>query len=89
MASTALTLLISACVLTIPALGADAPKVVNAVRADFPPVIDGWVNDVQWQKAPPILDFTQFDPEEGVFPTESTSVRLLYDDRALYVGVIC
>jgi hypothetical protein len=89
MASTALTLLISACVLTIPALAADAPKVVNAVRVDFPPVIDGWVNDVQWQKAPPILDFTQFDPEEGVLPTESTSVRLLYDDRALYVGVIC
>jgi hypothetical protein len=89
MASTSLTLLISACVLTFPALAADAPKVVNAVRADFPPVIDGWVNDVQWQKAPPILDFRQFDPEEGVLPTEITSVRLLYDDRALYVGVIC
>ena len=89
MASTSLTLLISACVLTIPALAADAPKVVKAVRVDFPPVIDGWVNDAQWQKAPSILDFTQFDPEEGAQPTEVTSVRLLYDDRALYVGVIC
>jgi len=36
----------------------------ECVRVDFPPVIDGWVNDVQWQKAPSILDFTQFDPEE-------------------------
>ena len=65
------------------------PKIVNAVRVDFPPVIDGWVNDAQWQNAPPVLDFTQFDPEEGSLPTEVTSVRLLYDDRALYVGVIC
>jgi len=89
MASISLTLLISACVLTIPAFAADAPKVVNAVRVDFPPVIDGWVNDAQWQKAPPVLDFTQFDPEEGALPTEISSVRLLYDDRALYVGVIC
>jgi hypothetical protein len=89
MARKSLTLLISACVLTLPALAADAPKVVSAVRVDFPPVIDGLVNDVQWQKAPPVLDFTQFDPEEGALPTEVTSVRLVYDDRALYVGVIC
>ena len=89
MASTSLTLLISACALTIPAFAADAPKVVHAVRVDAPPVVDGWVNDPQWQKAPPILDFTQFDPDEGALPTEVTSVRLLYDDRALYVGVIC
>ena len=62
---------------------------VTAVRTDVPPVIDGRVTDPQWQKAPPILDFTQFDPVEGGHPTEITSVRLLYDDRALYVGVIC
>jgi len=64
-------------------------KTVKAVRTDVPPVIDGLVNDPQWQKAPPVLDFTQYDPDEGGMPTELTSVRLLYDDRALYVGVIC
>ena len=47
------------------------------------------VTDSQWQKAPSVLDFTQFDPSEGALPTEQTSVRVLYDDRALYVGVIC
>jgi hypothetical protein len=62
---------------------------MKAVRTEEPPVIDGMVTDPQWQTAPPALDFTQFDPDEGALPTEVTSVRLLYDDAALYVGVIC
>lgn len=69
---------------------ADSPnKVVTAIRTEQPPVLDGMVDEPQWQKAPAILDFTQFDPTEGALPTEQTSVRVLYDDRALYVGVIC
>ena len=64
-------------------------KVVTAIRTDQPPVLDGLVNEAEWQRAPAVLDFTQFDPEEGALPTEQTSVRVLYDDRALYVGVIC
>ena len=64
-------------------------KAINAVRTDEPPVIDGLVNDPVWQKAPAVLDFTQFDPDEGALPTEQTAVKILYDDRALYVGVIC
>jgi len=64
-------------------------KSVTAVRTETPPVLDGFVNDPQWQTAPAILDFTQFDPEEGALPTELTSVRILYTDHALYVGVIC
>jgi hypothetical protein len=65
------------------------PKTARAVRTATPPVIDGSLNDPQWLSAPAMLDFTQFDPEEGALPTELTSVRLLYDNRALYVGVIC
>lgn len=66
-----------------------APKVARAVRVSSPPVIDGSLSDPEWLLAPAFLDFTQFDPEEGAPPTELTSVRLLYDNRALYVGVIC
>lgn len=64
-------------------------KVISAVRTGQPPILDGLVNEPQWQKAPAALDFTQFDPQEGALPTEQTSVRILYDDHALYVGVIC
>jgi hypothetical protein len=64
-------------------------KTITAVRTDRPPTLDGMVDEPQWQDAIPVLDFTQFDPNEGALPTEQTSVRVLYDDHALYVGVIC
>ena len=64
-------------------------KSIRAVRTDTAPVIDGTLSDPRWKDAPAVLDFTQFDPDEGSVPTEVTSVRLLYDDHALYVGVIC
>jgi hypothetical protein len=70
-------------------LASASGKAVRAVRTAVPPVIDGAVIDPQWQTAQPVLDFTQYDPEEGALPTEITSVRVLYDDRAIYVGVIC
>ena len=73
----------------VAAIAGIPPKVITAVRTDSPPVLDGILNEPQWEKAPPILDFTQFDPAEGALPTEITSVRILYDDRALYVGVTC
>jgi len=64
-------------------------KFVTAARASHPPVIDGMLDESQWQSAAAVLDLTQFDPVEGVLPTEITSIRILYDDNALYVGVIC
>jgi hypothetical protein len=66
-----------------------SPKVITAARTDIPPALDGFVTDSQWRLAPPVLDFEQFDPQDGAPPTELTSVRILYDDKAIYVGVIC
>jgi hypothetical protein len=40
-----------------------------------------------WSQALVMSDFTQIDPDEGQPATERTEVRVLYDDRALYVGV--
>jgi Domain of unknown function (DUF5916) len=71
------------------ALAVPSSKIVRAVRTDEPPVLDGFVNEPQWKTAPAILDFTQSEPIEGALPTELTSVRILYDDRAVYIGVIC
>ncbi|MEK7249450.1 MAG: DUF5916 domain-containing protein, partial [Bacteroidota bacterium] len=51
--------------------------------------LDGLLHDWQWQAATPVQDFTQFYPNEGDVPTESTLVRILFDDKAIYVGVIC
>ncbi len=64
-------------------------KIVYAVRTETPPKIDGIINDSVWNKAIPISDFLQQEPVPGTNPTERTIVRLLYDDKNLYVSFMC
>ncbi len=61
----------------------------TATRVDRPPVIDGRLDDEAWSRAPPITSFTQKFPDEGLAPTEKTTLRILYDDAALYIGFVC
>ncbi len=63
------------------------PPTITAVRVARPPVLDGRLDDSVWALAAPITDLRQSDPEEGHLVSESTAVRLLYDDEALYIGV--
>jgi hypothetical protein len=63
------------------------PPTITAVRVARPPVLDGRLDDSVWTLAAPITDLRQSDPEEGHLVSESTAVRLLYDDEALYIGV--
>ncbi|HZK79298.1 MAG TPA: DUF5916 domain-containing protein [Gemmatimonadaceae bacterium] len=49
-------------------------------------VIDGRLTDAAWADARPVTTFVQFLPREGQHPTDSTEVRFLYDNEALYIG---
>lgn len=49
-------------------------------------VIDGKLDEAAWAKATPITDFRQQQPKEGAQPSERTELRVLYGDRALYIG---
>ena len=60
----------------------------TAVRVETPPAIDGVLDDDAWRNAPIHNGFLQADPQEGQPATEATEVRLVYDDQALYVGVV-
>ena len=62
---------------------------ITALRVEQPPVIDGVLDDDTWQKAPAAGDFMQYEPKEGVPMTERTEFRVLYDSRALYIGIWC
>jgi len=64
------------------------PHIV-AARTAQPPVIDGRLDDPAWAAATPSDPFVQHYPDEGAPPTERTSMRILYDDKNLYVGVDC
>ncbi|HEY6003307.1 MAG TPA: DUF5916 domain-containing protein, partial [Anaeromyxobacter sp.] len=61
---------------------------VVAARRSGPVVIDGRVDEPAWASAPVHDGFFQQFPKEGEPPSERTEVRVLYDDHALYVGVI-
>jgi hypothetical protein len=85
---TFILILLVASAVTFLAAG-ETTKTIQAVRVEQAPEIDGSLLEPAWQTAHPVLDFTQYDPNEGAPPTELTSVRILYDDRALYIGAIC
>ena len=55
---------------------------------DSAPRIDGKLDDEAWRTAQAIDDMLQNDPNNMQPPTERTSVKVLYDDRSVYVGVI-
>ena len=63
------------------------PYSVEPTRTARPPRLDGVLNEEGWVNAAVIDEFIQQEPSEGDAATERTVVRLMYDDRALYVGV--
>ena len=62
------------------------PLRVSVVPAPSAIVIDGRLNEAAWS-VPPITTFVQRDPHQGAEPTEATELRIVYDARALYVGL--
>lgn len=61
------------------------PRIGNAVRAVQPPVLDGKTDDVAWRNAPVIDQFLEYEPTPGALPRFRTELRVVYDDRYLYV----
>lgn len=62
-------------------------KTIRAVRTDEKIRIDGRLDEPSWQLAKQSGGFIQKYPVEDKVPSESTTVRVLYDKRNLYVGV--
>ena len=64
-------------------------KSASAAAMTTPPVLDGRLDDAVWRQAPLIQDLKQVEPVPGREMSESTEVRILYDQTALYIGVRC
>jgi len=62
---------------------------ISALHIEGTIVIDGELNEPEWQQVQPATDFTQQEPFIGEPASERTEVRLLYDDDNIYVGVYC
>src|SRR5436853_4167158 len=66
----------------------DSTKICRAVRVMQPPKIDGVLDDASWQQAAAVSDFEMSRPTEGGKPTQKTEVKILYDNRAVYIGAM-
>ncbi len=53
------------------------------------PKIDGKLDDPFWNSAAILESFTQYEPVEGIEPTERTVAYIGYDKNNLYIGVRC
>jgi len=86
----ALVILLASAAVPLVAQSSDVLRRVEAVRIpdSLEIRIDGFVDDAAWSLAQPITDFRQQEPVEGGAPSEPTEIRILYDQRALYIGGI-
>jgi hypothetical protein len=60
---------------------------IRAARASGPVAVDGKLSEDAWRQAPAFDAFVQRFPEAGKAPSERTEVRVLHDDRNVYVAV--
>ena len=51
------------------------------------PIIDGVLNDPCWETGEWSGDFIQWIPKEGAKPSQPTQMKILYDDKNLYVAL--
>jgi hypothetical protein len=63
--------------------------IAQASRASTSIIIDGRLEEEAWNEAVPITEFVQTKPDAGYPATEDTEVRILFDDKNLYIGAIC
>ena len=60
---------------------------IRAIRISNAINIDGRLDEDVWSEAVAAADFLQQQPNEGTPASEKTEVRVLFDDRNLYVGI--
>ncbi len=61
-------------------------KHISAFRTNSNIEVDAVFDEKDWQNAPSASDFIQNEPNPGVSASQKTSVKILYDDKAIYVA---
>jgi len=65
-------------------------KKIEAQRTEITPTIDGILEPELWSKIPKAIDFSQMEPRNGETERshQKSEVQFIYNDKALYVGVM-
>lgn len=66
-----------------------SPRNLQAQKLSESPQLDGVVNEPLWYELDVATNFIQQNPDEGEPSTEKTEVRIGFDDRNLYIAIIC
>ncbi len=66
-----------------------APRSIVAQQTELAPVLDGRVDEEQWNPAQAASDFLQQWPVQGGPASERTEVRFIYTEDTIYIGIIC
>ncbi|UXX78808.1 carbohydrate binding family 9 domain-containing protein [Reichenbachiella carrageenanivorans] len=67
----------------------EIPTEIRAIPTTEGIRIDGKLIEIPWKNAPVTHDFYRIEPRQGGTYRYQTQVRLLYDEKNLYVGVFC
>ena len=62
---------------------------ITAQRIHSAIKFDGYLDEPAWQSAESASHFKQREPDNGSPATEHTEIRILYDQKNLYIGVQC
>jgi uncharacterized protein DUF5916/cellulose/xylan binding protein with CBM9 domain len=65
------------------------PPTALATRTTAVIRVDGRLDEDAWQQAKPIGKLIQREPLAGAEASETTDVRILYNDQALYIAILC
>ncbi len=65
-----------------------APKVI-ASKVKGTIKVDGKLLEPEWKMAEPTVDFFRLEPRQGGEYNYRTDVRVIFDEKNLYVGVFC
>jgi hypothetical protein len=68
--------------------GQQVKKQLTALRVTASPKIDGILDENEWENAPVASEFIQFRPNPGALEKYPTTVKVMYDNEAIYVGVL-
>ncbi|NNE65523.1 MAG: carbohydrate binding family 9 domain-containing protein [Pyrinomonadaceae bacterium] len=67
----------------------DRKAPVEVPKFDSSPLIDGKLDDSQWQQAAKFTNFVQTEPGDLIAPSRKTIAYMGYDDKHLYIAFMC
>lgn len=67
----------------------EVPPMVTATKATDAIKVDGKLDGAAWRNAQEITEFFRMEPRQGGKYLHQTHVKLLYDEKNLYIGAFC